>query len=137
MELRTSETKRIMIIYNDLDILSLLHDCLKLDGYDTIIAVDEDETINILGETTPDMVIMDTVTADAHSLHILDIVKNKTNAPIVVITSDNEMETLKAMYEHGADDFIHKPFSVRVFLARVRAVLRRCQQHDKKVLAVV
>ncbi len=137
MVLQTKATKRIMIIYNDLDMLSLLNDSLKLDGYDTIIAVDEDETMSVLEQITPDMIIMDTVTADAHSLHILDTVKKKADVPIVVVTSDNDIETLKAMFKHGADDFIHKPFSARIFLARVRAILRRWYDHNKNLLNVV
>jgi DNA-binding response OmpR family regulator len=126
--------KRIVVIYNDLDMLNLMNDTLKLDGFDIIVAVNEDDALDVLNNITPDMVIMDTVTADAHSLHILDLVKKRSDVPIVIVTSDSEMETLRAMFAHGADDLIHKPFDTKVFIARVHAILRRWYHFPKGLL---
>jgi DNA-binding response OmpR family regulator len=115
----------IMVIYNNLDMFELLNDGLKDDGYDTIIAVNEEEAVAMLDKVTPDMVIMDTVTADAHSLHIMDTIKNKTKVLVVVITPDNDIYTLKKLFDHGADDLVYKPLNMRILSARLHAILRR------------
>jgi DNA-binding response OmpR family regulator len=128
------QKQSIMVINNNLDIIELLNEGLELDGYDIIIAVDEDEALNILDKITPDMVIIDTVTADAHSLHILDSVKNKSDVPVVIVTQDNELETLKEMFGHGADDIVYKPINMRALTARIRGILKRWYHFTDKAL---
>jgi len=117
-----------MIVRNDPGMLELLSSSLESGGYNIIIAADEDEAMALLDKVAPDIVILDTVTSDAHSLHILDSLKNKSNAPVIIVTADNEIETLQIMFEHGADDFIRKPFSTLTFLAHLHAKLRRCRK---------
>lgn len=123
-----------MVIYNDLDMLNLMNDSLKLEGFDIIVAVNEEDALDVMDNIAPDMVIMDTVTSDAHSLHILDSVKKKADVPIIIVTSDDEIDTLKAMFAHGADDLIHKPFDTRTFIARVQAMLRRWYHFNQGLL---
>jgi two-component system OmpR family response regulator len=124
----STKQNRAMIVRNDPGMLELLSRSLESGGYNIIIAADEDEAMALLDKVTPDIVILDTVTSDAHSLHILDTLKNKSNAPVIILTADNEIETLQAMFAHGADDFIRKPFTTLTFLARLQAKLRRHQK---------
>jgi DNA-binding response OmpR family regulator len=126
--------QQIMVIFNNLEKHEPLNDGLKADGYDVIIAVDEDEALDMMGKITPDMVILDTVTADAHSLHILDAVKRKSDVPVIVITPDIEMDTLKDMFEHGADDIVYRPLNMRSLVARVHAIMRRWYQFQKVLI---
>jgi len=127
MTTETAKQNRAMIVRNDPGRLDLLAGSLESGGYNIIIATDEDEAMDLLGKITPDIVILDTVTSDAHSLHILDSLKNKSNAPVVIVTGDNEIETLQLMFNHGADDLIRKPFTTLTLLARLKAKLRRHQ----------
>jgi DNA-binding response OmpR family regulator len=126
-----SKQNRAMIVRNDPGMPELLNRSLESGGYNIIIAADEDEAMSLLEKITPDIVILDTVTSDAHSLHILDALKNKSNAPVIIVTGDNEIETLQAMFEHGADDFIRKPFTSVTFLARLQAKLRRYKKSQE------
>jgi DNA-binding response OmpR family regulator len=119
---------RAMIVRNDPGMLEMLSGSLESGGYNIIIAADEDEAMDLLDKVTPDIVILDTVTSDAHSLHILDSLKNKSDVPVIILTGDNEIETLQMMFAHGADDLIRKPFTTLTFLARLRAKLRRCRK---------
>jgi DNA-binding response OmpR family regulator len=121
----STKQNRAMIVRNDPGRLDLLARSLEAGGYNIIIAADEDEAMDLLEKITPDIVILDTVTSDAHSLHILDSLKNKSDAPVIILTGDNEIETLQRMFEHGADDLIYKPFATLTFLARLHAKLRR------------
>jgi two-component system, OmpR family, response regulator len=122
------ERQRIMVMNNDQDMLRLLNRTLETEGFDTIVVADDEEASNLLDTIKPDMVIMDTIEPDSGSLHAIDCLRRHSDVPIIVLTSDNEMETLREVFAHGADDFIRKPFNAKLFIARVKAKLRRYHQ---------
>jgi len=119
------ERKRILVMDNDHDMLTLLNRTLELEGYDAVVVAGFDEAMSSFEEMKPDMVIMDTFESIDDSIHALDVIREHSDAPVVVITADSKIDTLKAIFAHGADDFICKPFGVRLFIARIRAKLRR------------
>jgi DNA-binding response OmpR family regulator len=124
---RTKEHQRILVVDNDLDMLRFLNHALDIEGFDTVLVVDNDAAVDILQEIEPDLVIMDTVKPDEDTLRALDRMRAHSNVPIVLLTSDNELTTLKEAFDHGADDFIRKPFGTKLFIARIKAKLRRYQ----------
>lgn len=105
--------------------LTLLNRMLELEGFDAVVIGDYDEALSLLEQLKPDLVIMDTFTSDEESLRALDAIRQRSDVPVVVTTSDNEVETLKKMVAHGADDLIRKPFAARPFIAKIKAKLRR------------
>ena len=121
----TKERERILVMNSNQDMLMLLNRTLELEGYDTIIVVDYDEAVDMLEKLDPDMVIMDTYMPDIDCLKMLDIIRQRSNIPVIVITADNELETLRTVFAHGADDFIRKPFGIKPLIARIKAKLRR------------
>jgi len=131
MKTNQKERQRILVMDNNRDMLTLLNRTLELEGYDAVVVGDYDEALNLFEEMDPDMVIMDTFASDDKSMHALDTMRELSDVPIVVITSDSQIEALKTVFAHGADDFIRKPFAVRPFIARIRAKLRR---YNGKVL---
>ena len=128
------ERQRILVVDNDLDTLSLLNRALELEGFDAVIVADSDSALSVLEQVKPDMVIMDTVTADGVDLLTLDSIRKHTDVPIIILTSDNEVETLRTVFAHGADDFIRKPFGVKSLIARIKAKLRRSRQEVRPVI---
>jgi two-component system, OmpR family, response regulator MtrA len=121
----TKEHERILVMDNNQDMLKLLNRTLELEGYDTVVVADYDEALSLFEKLHPDMVIMDTFTPDDESLRTIDKMRELSDVPIIVIAANNELETLKTMLAHGADDFIRKPFAVKPFIARIKAKLRR------------
>jgi DNA-binding response OmpR family regulator len=119
------EKQRILVMDNNEDMLTLLNRTLELEGYDAVVVGDYDEALSLFEEVNPDMVIMDTFASDDESMRALDTIREQSDVPIVVITADSQIEALKEVFAHGADDFIRKPFAVRPFIARIRAKLRR------------
>jgi two-component system, OmpR family, KDP operon response regulator KdpE len=124
----SKERQRILVVDNDLDMLRFLNRTLDQEGFDTVIVADSDSALGVLDHLEPDMVIMDTATTDKVSMRALDRMREHSNVPIVVLTSDNRMATLKDAFAHGADDFIRKPFGTKIFIARIKAKLRRYQR---------
>ena len=110
---------------NNQDMLMLLNRTLELEGYDAVVVADYDEALSLFEKLQPDMVIMDTFTPDDESLRTLDKMREQSDVPIIVVAANNELETLKTMLAHGADDFVRKPFAVKPFIARIKAKLRR------------
>jgi DNA-binding response OmpR family regulator len=119
------EHQRILVMDNNQDMLMLLNRALQLEGYDAIVVGDYNEALDLFKQLKPDMVIMDTYTSDEDSLRALDMMRQYSDVPIVVTTIDDETETMKALFAHGADDLVRKPFAVRPFIARIKAKLRR------------
>jgi len=117
--------QRILVMDNDRDMLTLLNRTLELEGYEAVMVADYDEAIRLLEQMNPDMVIMDTFSSDEDIIQALDLIRKQSDIPVVVITVNNKIEALKEIFEHGADDFIRKPFGVKPFIARIRAKLRR------------
>jgi two-component system response regulator MtrA len=119
------ERKRILVMDNDQDMLTLLNRTLELEGYDAVVVGGVDEAMSFFKEMKPDMVIMNTFESIDDSVHALDMIREHSDTPVVVITADSKMDTLKTIFAHGADDFICMPFGVRLFIARIKAKLRR------------
>jgi DNA-binding response OmpR family regulator len=122
------ERQRILVVDKDLDMLRFLNRTLDMEGFDTVIVADNDSALGVLDQLEPDMVIMDTITSDKDAMRALDRMREHSNVPIVVLTSDNEVASLKTAFAHGADDFIRKPFGTKIFIARIKAKIRRYQR---------
>lgn len=127
-----NERQRILVMDNNRDMLKLLNRTLELEGFDTIVVADYDEATSLLEKLNPDLVIIDTFMPDIDSMHTLDTMRELSDVPIVVISSDNEIEALKTVFAHGADDYVRKPFGIRPFIARIKAKLRRYHQEVLK-----
>ena len=121
------ERQRILLVDNDPDMSRFLDRVLDIEGFDTMLVADNDEALDFLKQLEPDLIIMDTGTPDEDALRTLDLVRKHSNVPIVILTSDNEVSTLKEAFARGADDFIRKPFGTRLLIARIKAKLRRCR----------
>jgi DNA-binding response OmpR family regulator len=119
------ERQRVLVIDNDQDMLMLLSRTLELEGYNTFVIADYDEVVSLIERFSPDLIILDTYQPDITYLKMLDTIRIRSDVPIVVITADNELETLRTVFAHGADDFVRKPFNLKPFIARIKAKLRR------------
>jgi DNA-binding response OmpR family regulator len=113
---------------DDQDMLRLLNRTLEMEGFDTIVVADGDSAVNLLDKIEPDLVVLDTMTPGYDSFQILDHMREHSNVPIIMLTTDHKVESLQKALSHGADDFIRKPFGMRSFVARIRAKLRRSRQ---------
>ena len=123
-----NDRQRIMVVDDDQDMQRLLNRTLELEGFDTVIVADGDSAVNLMDKIDPDLVILDTMTPGLDSFQILDHMREHSDVPIIMLTTEYKVESLRQALSHGADDFIRKPFGMRSFLARIRAKLRRTRQ---------
>ena len=123
----------IMLVDNDRDTLRLLDYTLKLEGFDTIVVSDGDSALKLMKATKPNMVILDEMTLGDDNLQIIDHIREQSDVPIIMLAREYEVEALRQALSHGADDYIRKPISMKSFVARVRAKLRRAEKKTAMV----
>ena len=122
-----NDRQRIMVVDDDQEMLKLLDHTLELEGFDTVVITDGDSALNLLEETDPDLVILDIMMPGLDGFQTLNLIRERSSVPIIMLTSAYEVELLRKAISLGADDFIRKPLGMRSFIARIRAKLRRSQ----------
>ncbi len=98
---------------------------LRKEGYEVVPALDGPEALERLREASFDLVVLDVMLPQLDGFHVCRQIRSRSAVPIIMLTAKpEEIDKVKGL-ELGADDYITKPFSVREFRSRVKAVLRR------------
>ena len=122
------ESKRrmlILVVDDDIEILEMLRRTLELEGFDVATAADGRSALTILEDSGPDLVILDIIMPEIDGFQVLEITRQRSNVPVIMLTGKCEVDSLRDALALGADDYVKKPFRPRELLARVRAKLRR------------
>jgi two-component system alkaline phosphatase synthesis response regulator PhoP len=120
--------ERILVVDDEEDILELVRFNLAREGYDLICTTSGEETLEIARKDHPDLLILDLMLPGIDGLEVAKILKNDVKTkdiPIIMLTAKGEEADIVTGLELGADDYVTKPFSPRILVARVRAALRR------------
>ncbi len=120
--------ERLLIIEDEEDILALVHYNLVKAGYQVECTTSGEEGFRIAREFNPDLLLLDLMLPGIDGLEVCRRFKadDRTEAlPIIMLTAKGEESDIVAGLEMGADDYVTKPFSPQVLLARIGAVLRR------------
>jgi len=115
----------ILVVDDDIEILEMLRRTIELEGFDVATATDGRSALKILEDSGPDLVILDIIMPELDGFQVLEIVRQRSNVPVIMLTGKCEAESLHDALALGADDYVKKPFRPRELLARVRAKLRR------------
>jgi two-component system phosphate regulon response regulator PhoB len=110
------------------DIVELIKYNLKNEGYAILTALTGEQAIKEARQSRPDLIVLDLMLPGIDGLEVTRHLKNndKTNhIPIVMLTAKGEESDIVIGLEMGANDYISKPFSPKVLIARIRAILRR------------
>ena len=129
VEMRAMMAKeRILVVDDEEDILELIGYNLAREGYRTETAKDGETALEKARRDTPDLILLDLMLPGIDGLEVCRLLKGDpltSSIPVMMLTAKGEDADIVAGLELGADDYITKPFSPRVLLARIRAVLRR------------
>ena len=118
----------ILIVDDDQDVLKLLNDTLETEGFDTVVVADGDSALTLLQDIDPDLVILDTTMPGFDGYQTLDLIREQSNVPVIMLSASYEAASLQKALSLGADDYVKKPFSTRSLMARIQAKLRRARQ---------
>ena len=103
----------------------MLKDLLELKGYSVWHSASGTEAERIVGDVSPDLIVLDLMLPDANGLVLCADLKTKVDVPIIICSATKRKEDAILGLKLGADDFIAKPFAPDELVARVEAVLRR------------
>lgn len=132
--------KKILVVDDEEDILELLKYNLSREGYQVACTTSGENTLNLVETEAPDLILLDLMLPGMDGLEVARRLKDKPdtkNVPIVMLTAKGEEADIVTGLELGADDYVTKPFSPRILLARVRAVLRRKQNGSQDKTSVI
>lgn len=118
----------ILVVEDEVDIQNLIAYTLSAEGYEVLGAKTGEEAIKTLEQTHPDLILLDLMLPGIDGFEVCRRVKRaeKTEGiPVIMVTAKGEESDIVTGLELGAEDYITKPFSQKVLLARVRTVLRR------------
>ncbi|HEX2045279.1 MAG TPA: response regulator transcription factor [Gaiellaceae bacterium] len=118
----------ILLVDDEESIQKLLTYPLERDGYRVVHARDGEEALARFGEEAVDLVVLDLMLPGLDGLEVCRRMRESESAvPIIMLTARGDEVDKVVGLEIGADDYITKPFSIREFMSRVRALLRRAQ----------
>ena len=118
---------RILLVDDELSVQKLLAYPLRKEGYDVIPALDGREALDRLRESNFDLVVLDVMLPRMDGFDVCRAIRARSTVPIIMLTAKTEEGDKVQGLELGADDYITKPFSIREFRSRVRALLRRAK----------
>ncbi len=120
--------QQILVVEDEQQIAELLRYNLAKEGYEVLVAHKGREALRLLRRHKPDLVLLDLMLPDLDGLEVCRQIRRDPateGLSIVMLTARGEEADIVVGLELGADDYVTKPFSPRVLLARIRAVLRR------------
>jgi two-component system response regulator ChvI len=120
----------IALVGDDRNVLSSVSIALKAEGYHVATYADGASALDGFQTTPPDLAILDIKMPRMDGVETLRQLRAKSNLPVIFLTSTEEVSDEVSAFKMGADDFIRKPFSQRLLVERVKAVLRRASPKD-------
>lgn len=124
---------KLLIVEDDLSLTEILTYNFQRDGYEVIIARDGTEGLRKAQMLHPDLIILDLMLPGMDGLEVcrqLRSSKTTSSIPILMTTAKSEETDQVIGFALGADDYVTKPFSVKVLLERVKALVRRASNQD-------
>lgn len=122
---------RILVVDDEMPILELIKYNLQKEGFSVLMAENGAKALDCARNDRPDLIVLDLMLPDMSGFDICRILRNDSSTagiPIIMATARTEDSDIVSGLDLGADDYITKPFSPKVLVARVRSVLRRVQE---------
>lgn len=120
----TSAAPRILVIDDEAQIRRFLDIGLRAEGYEVLLAANAAEGLALAATQSPDLVILDIGLPDMEGHDVLAELRQWSQVPVLMLSvRDAESEKVRAL-DHGANDYVTKPFGIQELMARLRALLR-------------
>lgn len=119
------ERPLIVAIDDEPEILQVLELALEEEGFEVLTVQHSTEAIPFIRQHRPSLVILDLLMPEMDGITLLDQLRQISSVPVIILTAKGFDRDIISGLEHGADDYLAKPFNLDELAARVRAVLRR------------
>ena len=123
---------KILVVDDEALLVKGIRFNLQSEGYDVITGSDGRDAVQLVREENPDLVILDVMMPHMDGMTACGKIREFSDVPIILLTAKtDDMDKLMG-FDHGADDYITKPFNILEVKARIRALLRRAGSAEKK-----
>jgi two-component system, OmpR family, alkaline phosphatase synthesis response regulator PhoP len=122
--------KRILVVDDEKDLVDLISYNLQRNGFDILAAYNGNDAMEIAQREQPDLIILDLMLPGTDGTEVARRLKSDSRTaqiPIIMLTAKSEETDVVVGLTLGADDYVTKPFSVKILLARLNTVLRRVE----------
>ena len=123
---------KILVVDDEALLVKGIRFNLQNEGYEVITGSDGLEAIRLVQEQSPDLVVLDVMMPNMDGMTACSKIREFSDIPIILLTAKtDDMDKLMG-FDHGADDYLTKPFNILELKARIRALLRRCGNTEAK-----
>ena len=127
--------KKILVVDDESRIRKLIKDYLRRSGYEVIEAADGEEALSSFYKTKDiSLIILDVMMPRLDGWEVLKEIRESSKVPVIMLTAKSEEEDELNGYSLGADEYVSKPFSPKVLVARIEAVLRRSSGEEDEII---
>src|SRR5262245_16781878 len=123
---------KILLVDQDAELRALIAFTLGQSGFESCLAADQASALQLLELESPDLALLDNGGL-LDGIELCRELRRRARLPIMMLNTNDREEELLAAFDAGADDYLRKPFSPRVLMARVKALLRRVDSAPVKV----
>ncbi len=122
---------KILIVDDEVEILTIIQLGLMRAGYEVITATNAASALQLLAQQKPALAVLDVMMPDMDGYDLVQAIRRRSNMPILMLTAKGSVAGEVASLELGADDYITKPFSMENLVAHIKALLRRSGENDQ------
>ena len=123
---------KILVVDDEALLVKGIRFNLQNEGYEVITGSDGLDAVRLVQEQSPDLVVLDVMMPNMDGLTACGKIREFSDIPIIMLTAKtDDMDKLMG-FDHGADDYMTKPFNILELKARIRALLRRAHSVEKK-----
>ncbi len=126
----TGGRRVVALVDDDRNILTTVSIALQAEGFETRVYSDGETALRALTDNPPDLAVFDIKMPRMDGMELLAKLRERSALPVIFLTSKDDERDEEAGFQMGADDYIAKPFSLRLLVARIRAILRRSGLED-------
>lgn len=116
---------KVLLVDDDLDLIAITTFALQQAGFLVVRASDGEQAIAKVDEEVPDIVVLDINLPRRNGFEVAQVIRETSSLPIIMLTARGEEDDVVKALKLGADDYLTKPFSPKVLIARIQALLRR------------
>ena len=123
---------KILVVDDEALLVKGIRFNLKSEGYDVITGSNGQEAVEMAQKEQPDLIVLDVMMPVMDGLTACSKIREFSDVPIIILTAKVEDMDKLIGFDHGADDYLTKPFNILELKARIRALLRRAGSAEKK-----
>lgn len=121
------KNKKVLVVDDEERMARFIRLNLEHDGFQVVETYKGMQAVQALRDAMPDVVLLDVMLPDVDGFEVLEMIREVSNVPVIMLTAKSEEDDRVKGLELGADDYVTKPFSPRELVSRVKAVLRRTE----------